>query len=133
MCRDFKPLSDTAWETIFKLMDLRLPPERGVPRSDLRKVWNTLFYVLRTGCRWQDVPTDAELFVPRSTAHGWLKKWSGDGTFDKVMSGLLQMAIDKGQVDLSQICVDGSFSPLTRRRSRSGSRIQRKGLAHTSA
>lgn len=123
MYADFKPLTDDQWELILKFMELDLPLERGVKRSDLRKVWNSIFFILRTGCRWIDLPQDRELFVPRSTAHGWLKKWSNEGVFDKVMSGLLQVAIKKGMVDLSQLSVDGSFSPFTGRRSGGCSRL----------
>jgi len=121
----FRTLSDEQWLLIIRLMELQLPLERGIPRSDLRKVWNSLLFVLTRGCRWIDLPRDFTLFVPRSTAHGWLKEWSRSGVFDRVMSGLLQLALEKGAVDLSQLAVDGSFSPLTRRRSRSSSRPQR--------
>ncbi|WP_231919524.1 hypothetical protein [Simkania negevensis] len=68
--------------------------------------------MLTRGCRWADLPTDSSLFIPRSTAHKWLKQSSVEGVFDKVMSGLLQIAIMEGKVDLSQLAVDGSFSPL---------------------
>lgn len=118
----FQHLSDEQWRLIEKLMNHTFPPERGTPRSDLRKVWNALFFILTRGCRWIDLPVDPALFVPRSTAHKWLKQWSVEGVFDKVMSGLLQIAISQGKVDLSQMAVDGSFSPLTGRRSRSSSR-----------
>lgn len=113
------PHSDEQWSLILTLMDLHLPLERGVPRSDLRKVWNSLLFILTRGCRWVDLPRDFDLFVPKSTAHGWLKTWSVTGVFDKVMSGLLQIALQKGKLDLSQLAADGSFSPLTRRRPRS--------------
>lgn len=119
MSSNFHKLSDEQWSLILGLMDLQLPPERGVPRSDLRKVWNSLLFVLTRGCRWIDLPKDFDLFVPRSTAHGWLKHWSMTGVFDKVMSGLLQVALQKGKLDLSQPASDGSFSPFTRRRPRS--------------
>lgn len=119
MSADFRELSDEQWSLILSLMDLHLPPERGIPRSDLRKVWNSLLFVLTRGCRWVDLPRDFDVFVPRSTAHGWLKTWSVTGVFDKVMSSLLQIALQKGKLDLSQLAADGSFSPLTRRRSRS--------------
>jgi len=89
MSSDFHALSDEQWSLILSLMNLQLPPERGVPRSDLRKVWNSLLFILTRGCRWIDLPKDFDLFVPRSTAHGWLKHWSVTGIFDKVMSGLL--------------------------------------------
>ena len=121
---DFRGLSDEQWTLIYSLMDLQLPSERGVPRSDLRKVWNSLLFVLTRGCRWIDLPSDSNLFVPKSTAHGWLKHWSTTGIFDKVMSGLLQVALQNGKVDLSQLASDGSFSPLSRRRAGSKPWIQ---------
>jgi transposase len=123
MLADFQPLTDDQWGLILKLMELDLPPERGIKRSDLRKVWNSIFFILRKGCRWIDLPEGREVFVPRSTAHGWLKKWSNEGVFDKVMSGLLQVAIKKDIIDLSQVSVDGSFSPFTGRGSRGCSRL----------
>ena len=41
MAKEFQQLNDEQWELIHSLMDLKLPPQRGVPRSDLRKVWNS--------------------------------------------------------------------------------------------
>ena len=116
MSLGFQQLSDDQWSLIMSLMDLHLPPERGIRRSDLRKVWNSLLFILTRGCRWVDLPRNFDIFVPRSTAHGWLKIWSASGIFDKVMSGLLQIALQKGKLDLSQLASDGSFSPLTGRR-----------------
>lgn len=118
----FQHLSDEQWRLIEGLMNHAFPAERGTPRSDLRKVWNSLLFILTRGCRWIDLPVDTALFVPRSTAHKWLKQWSAEGVFDKVMSGLLQIAISQGKVNLSQMAVDGSFSPLTRRRPRNSPR-----------
>jgi len=109
----FQCLSDEQWQLIQSLFDHTLPPERGTPKSDLRKVWNSILFVLTRVCRCIDLSIDPSLFVPRFTAHKWLKQWSIEGVFDKVMSGLLQVAISQGKVDLSQIAVDGSFSPST--------------------
>lgn len=121
--KGFQYLSDEQWSLIKSLMDYELPLERGTPRSDLKKVWNSLFFILTRGCRWVDLPRDPDIFVPRSTAHKWLKQWSKSGVFDKVLSGLLQIGIQKGMIDLTQVAVDGSFSPFTRRRSRSSPRV----------
>ena len=66
------------------------------------------------------------LFVPGSTAHGWLKRWSKSGVFDKVMSGLLQAALQKGKLDLSQLVADGSFSPYLEEGRRSITDIKAK-------
>jgi transposase len=109
----FSPLSDEQWVLILNLMNAQFPLERGIPRSDLKKVWNSILFVLTRGCRWIDLPNDPAIFVPRSTAHRWLKRWSSAGIFDRVLSGLLQLAVKQGKVDLSQMAVDGSFPPLT--------------------
>ena len=89
----FEYLSDEQWLLIKNLMNDKLPPERGTPRSDLRKVWNALLSILTRGCRWIDLPRNPNLFVPRSTAHKWLKQWSKNGVFDRVLSGLLQRGV----------------------------------------
>ncbi len=115
----FDQLSDEQWLLISDLMDWKIPLERGTPRSDLRKVWNSLLFILTRGCRWIDLPRNPDIFVPRSTAHKWLKQWSKSGVFDRVLSGLLQVGLQKGMIDLTQMAVDGSFSPFTRRRPRS--------------
>ena len=48
-------LTDAQWEAI---KDLLPPPRRrGRPRADDRRTLNGILYVLRTGCRWQDLPS----------------------------------------------------------------------------
>lgn len=125
----FHHLSDSQWALVLNLMNWTPPPERGTPRSDLRKVWNSIFYILTHGCRWIDLPREDKFFIPRSTAHKWVKQWSKNGVFDQVLSGMLQLGIQRGIIDLSQMSVDGSFSPLSRRRERSSARLQREGSA----
>ena len=124
----FHHLSDEQWSLISGFMNWKLPLERGTPRSDMRKVWNSIFFVLTRGCRWIDLPKDLDHFVPRSTAHKWIKQLSENGVFDKVLSGLLQLSIRKGLLDLDQLAIDGSFSPLTRRRRGGVSWVQRQGV-----
>jgi transposase len=133
MSKKFTQLTDDQWSLIQSLLNWKPPLERGKPRSDLRKVWNSIFYVLTRGCRWSDLPEDENLYVPRSTAHDWLKKWKDVGVFDSVLSGLLEIALEKGLIDLSQISVDGSFSPCTRRRKWGSPRIQRQGRSNPSS
>lgn len=123
----FHHLSDAQWSFISGLMSSQLPLERGTPRSDMRKVWNSILFVLTRGCRWMDLPHDSDYFVPRSTAHKWVKQLSENGTFDKVLSGLLQLGVRQGLIDLNQMAVDGSF-PFSRRRRGGVSWVQRQGV-----
>ena len=128
MEKSFHHLSDDQWGLISNLMNWKLPLERGTPRSDMRKVWSSILFVLTRGCRWIDLPKDSDYFVPRSTAHKWVKQLSENGVFDRVLSGLLQIGVQRGLIDLKQLAVDGSFSPLTRRRRGGVSWVQRKGI-----
>lgn len=117
----FNQLTDPQWDVVQKFMAWEPPAERGTPRSDLRKVWNAILYVTANGCRWADLPVDTSRFVPRSTAHKWLKQFEFLGILDRVLSGLLQQAVAEGKIDLSQVAVDGSFSPCPWRRTERGS------------
>ena len=123
MNKPFHHLSDSQWDLVSGLMDWSPPLERGTPRSDLRKIWNSLFFILTHGCRWIDLPKEQAFFVSKSTAHRWIRRWFQIGVFDRVLSGMLQAGMHGGKIDLSQISVDGSFSPLARRREGSRARV----------
>lgn len=110
MSKNFQGLSDKQYYTILSLMNWEAPLPRGTPRTDLRKIWNSIFYVLVHGVRWNDIP-NSSLFAHRATAHRWLLYWQNAGVYDRVLSGLLQKAAEEGQIDLSTLLVDGSFSP----------------------
>jgi len=86
MNKSFLELSDKQWNLIQELMDWDLPLQRGTPRSDLRKVWNSILYILTRGCRWIDLPRDLTRYVPRSTTHKWLKQLQEAHIYDKVLS-----------------------------------------------
>jgi transposase len=51
----FNGIDDAFWEVVKPY----LPPQKaktGRPRSDLRKTFNGIIYVLRTGINWIDIP-----------------------------------------------------------------------------
>lgn len=117
----FKELSDAQWEKIETLMDWKPTVKvRGQPRAHFRYVWNTLFWVLSTGCRWAEVPRKAS-FAPRSVAHRWMVKWKADGVYQRVLAGLLEQANAEGKIDWQRLLVDGTFSPCPPRGRASGS------------
>jgi len=118
MEKAFTCFSDKQWQTILNLMNWTPPPVRGVPRADFRKIWNSIFYVLTRGCRWIDLPKNDALYCSKSTAHRWLLILKKAHVLDRVLSGFLQAGIAEGKVDLTQIAIDGSFSPGTWWRSR---------------
>ena len=131
MSHPFKTLSDEQWTALQELVELKLPLQRGIQRTDLRKIWNSIFYILSRGCRWIELP-QTEFYAARPTAHRWFMRWQREGVFDRVMSRLLQRAHEEGKIDISHVIVDGTFSLGSRGRRGGGIWAQRKGRADTS-
>ena len=73
-------LTDAEWALIAPLIR---PAKRGGRRRSVvvREVMNGLLYVLETGCQWRHLPRD---LPPRSTVHGYLRRWEWDGTLEAV-------------------------------------------------
>ena len=64
-------LSDEEWAILEPL----IPPAKrgGRPRSvNRREVMNAIFYVLKTGCQWANLPGD---FPPYSTVFDYYNQW----------------------------------------------------------
>ena len=70
-------------EEFFEHLDAQLPPERpvgpqgGRPRINHKTVMKVIWFVLTTGCRWQDVPQ--EMGCSGRPAHRRLKEWEEVG------------------------------------------------------
>ena len=62
-------LSDAEWRIIHPLLPNK---PRGVPRTDDRRVLNAIFYVLRTGSPWRDLP---ERFGSWRTLYSRFRRW----------------------------------------------------------
>lgn len=64
MRRRYDSNSQTTGSLIIAPLLLNKP--RGVPRTDDRRVLNGIFYILRTGSPWRDLP---ERYGPYTTAY----------------------------------------------------------------
>src|SRR5712692_8566232 len=59
----------------------------GRPRkTDMRAAMNAIFYLLRTGCPWRDLPRDS--FPPRSTVYNIFRKFQRDGVWEAIWAEL---------------------------------------------
>ncbi len=63
-------LSDASWAVIEPHLPTGQP---GKPRVDDRRVISGILHVLKTGCRWRDVPTD---YGPPTTIYNRYHRWS---------------------------------------------------------
>jgi transposase len=75
-------LSDGEWAVIAPLLPNR---PRGVARVDDRRVISGIFYILRTGAPWRDLP---ERYGPRTTVHNRYNRWAKAGVWLRVFEAL---------------------------------------------
>lgn len=89
-------MSDLEWEFIKQVLPNK---PRGVKRVDDRRVINGIFYVLRTGIPWADLP---EQYGPPTTIYNRFNRWSYAGHWDRIMEAVS----DAHNVDM--VMVDGT-------------------------
>src|SRR5712675_2377942 len=58
---------------------------RGVRRVNDRRVLNGIFWVLRSGAPWRDLP---ETYGPRTTCYNRFVRWRRAGVWDQIMDAL---------------------------------------------
>lgn len=75
-------LSETEWRLIAPLLPNK---PRGVARADDRRVVNGIFYVLRTGSPWRDLP---ERYGPYTTVYNRYNRWSKAGVWLRIFETL---------------------------------------------
>jgi len=79
-------LSDFQWDLVHPL----LPRKVGKGRNQavpLREIVNAIFYWLRTGCQWRNLPHD---FPPHDTVFYHYNKWKKKGVWKQMLSVLHQ-------------------------------------------
>lgn len=75
-------LSDREWALIAPLLPNK---PRGVARTDDRRVLNGIFYILRTGSPWRDLP---ERYGPYTTAYNRYNRWAKAGVWLRAFEAL---------------------------------------------
>src|SRR5215207_4708173 len=97
-------------DAFFELAAHHLPPEQPVGREggrpclDHRVVLKVLWFVLTTGCRWEDVPP--ELGCSGMTAHRCLRRWERIGAWDRLHVDLLRLLRRADKLDPDLVIVD---------------------------
>jgi transposase len=85
-----------------------LPPQPivGRKRADDRKTINGVLYVLFTGCNWRDMPQCYGSYV---TAWRRLKRWSEDGTWERIFNAIKNAAYEHSITSLDVVSVDSTL------------------------
>jgi len=75
-------LSDYEWTAIKPMLPNK---PRGVRRVNDRRVLSGIFWVLRSGAPWRDLP---ETYGPRTTCYNRCVRWRRAGVWDRIMDAL---------------------------------------------
>jgi len=76
-------LTDFEWSIIQPLLPTK---PRGVPRVDDRRVLNGIFWVLRTGAPWRDLP---QYYGPYTTCYNRFNRWRKAGVWERLMDAIV--------------------------------------------
>ncbi|MDK1477080.1 IS5 family transposase [Streptomyces sp. 549] len=79
--------------------------ERGGRWAGHRRVINGILYRHRTGVPWRDLPMR---FGKWKTVYERHRRWSADGTWDKLFASVLADADAEGRIDWSMVSVDST-------------------------
>ena len=82
----------------YRLLAPLIPPAKpgGRPRTtDVRRLLDGLFYVVRTGCQWRHLPPPPA-FPPWPTVYGYMRAFLRDGVWESMRHHLLVMLREGG-------------------------------------
>jgi transposase len=97
-------------DAFFDLAEHHLPPQRtvgpvgGRPPLGHRPILKVLWFVLATGCRWEDVPP--EMGCSGRSAHRFLQCWEELGCWDRLHADLLRLLRQADKLDPDLVIVD---------------------------
>lgn len=77
-------LTEFEWRVFSPLLPNK---PRGVPRVDDRRVLNGIFWTLRSGSPWRDLP---EHYSPHTTCYNRFGRWTKAGAWDRIMDAITE-------------------------------------------
>ena len=89
-------LSNEEW----KIIELLLPQKKQTrpPLWSKRQILDGIFYQLKNGCNWCDLPRD---LPPYSTVFWYYKQWRDTGVLDQIMDTLHTKVREQAQKNRS--------------------------------
>lgn len=98
-------LTNEKWEKIEPL----LPPQKpktGRPGHEHRTMLNGIFWILRTGAPWRDLP---ERYEKWTTVYSRFQRWRKKEEWKKVLSELQTLADQQGELNWELHFEDGTI------------------------
>jgi transposase len=103
-------LTDSEWNVIEPLLPM---DRRGPKPKNNRQILNGMFYILRTGCPWRDLP---ERYGPYTTVYNRFIRWRKAGIWDRMLDAIVKAHDGKVQmIDSSIVRVHQHASGVKKR------------------
>jgi putative transposase len=80
-------MTDQQWQLIRPLLPLKNDGPGRPLELDMRRVVDAIFYIVRTGCQWENLPSD---YPNCNSVYYHYRKWCLDGTWREVTAALRQ-------------------------------------------
>ena len=114
-------LTDEEWNAIRPLLPKERTGEPGRPWRPHREVINGIFFLIRTGIPWRDLPAE---FGPWQTVYKRFRRWRRDGIWERLVAKVLKRFLSHGEIDFELWCIDGTV--VRAHRAAAGARKQGK-------
>ena len=76
-------LNDEEWELIKEMIP---SPKSGRPcKHEVREMFNAIFYIVRSGCSWRNLPKD---FPDWQAVYTRFRRWKSSGLLNKIYEAL---------------------------------------------
>jgi len=98
-------LTDEEFELLLPLLPVERPNKPGHPYRSHRQVLNGMFWILRTGAPWRDLPTR---YGPWNTVYDRFRRWKKQGLWQQILDALEAQARQMDQIDFTFGALDGS-------------------------
>lgn len=122
-------LTDEQWQVVKPVLrPHRRPDRRGRPWQDTRAVLNDVLWILGTGAQWRELP---ERYPSFQTRHRRFQQWVRSGNLEKSLRRLARYLQERGQLNLEEAFIDGTFASA--KKGGSPSAPTRRGKARRSS
>lgn len=98
-------LTDEEYAAILPLLPPERPDKPGRPWICHRKMLDGIFWILRTGAPWRDLP---ERYGPWQTVYERFSRWRTEGLYQKILDHLSASCRREQLIDLSLGAMDAS-------------------------
>ena len=97
-------LTENEFRTIESLITYK--PKRGRPPTKVREMFDAIMWILCSGAKWRDLP---ERYPPWKSVYHRFRYYQKHGILEQVVEALMQRASKNRQIQLTLICIDGSY------------------------